>query len=68
MQIFETATDKVIPEIERQRLRQLYPSAAVTTFERGGHLGNGITRWKEIAAAIAAISRQAPDPSSAASC
>jgi len=57
VQIFETATDKVIPGTERARLRQLYPNATVTTFENGGHLGNGITRWREVSDRIAAICR-----------
>lgn len=68
VQIFETATDQVIPAIERQRLRQLYPDAAVITFESGGHLGNGITMWQEVADRIAVICRQPPGSASATSC
>jgi pimeloyl-ACP methyl ester carboxylesterase len=40
--IIETATDSVIPEIERNRLKALYPRAKVQIFPAGGHLGNGI--------------------------
>lgn len=57
VQIFETATDTVIPATERERLRQLYPEAEVITFGSGGHLRNGITRWLEVADRIAAICR-----------
>lgn len=59
VQIFETATDRVIPPAERARLKQLYPRATVTSFDSGGHLGNGITRWQEVADRVAAICRQA---------
>jgi len=40
--IFETATDTLIPYVERQRLKELYPHARVHTFMSGTHLGNGI--------------------------
>src|SRR5690606_28448249 len=33
VQIFETLTDEVIPKIERDRLRQIYPNATVLTFK-----------------------------------
>lgn len=42
MLIIETATDEVIPEPERARLKALYPRARVHTFASGGHLGNGV--------------------------
>jgi pimeloyl-ACP methyl ester carboxylesterase len=40
--IFETSTDTMIPEIERDRLKQIYPNAIVYTFFNGSHLGNGL--------------------------
>lgn len=40
--LFETATDTLIPEIERKRLKDTYKSAFVHTFPNGSHLGNGI--------------------------
>lgn len=65
VQIFETATDKLISESERERLKKLYPDAAVTTFESGGHVGNGVTKWQEVADRVAAICQ--PPPGSRAS-
>lgn len=55
VQIFETAIDKLISASERERLKKLYPDAVVTTFESGGHVGNGITKWQEVADRVAAI-------------
>ena len=40
--IFETATDTMIPEIEREQLKKIYPQAKVHTFSEGSHLGNGL--------------------------
>ena len=40
--LFETATDTLIPEIERKRLKDTYKSAFVHTFPNGSHLGNGV--------------------------
>lgn len=40
--IIETATDSVIPQIERSHLKALYPQAKVHTYPTGGHLSNGL--------------------------
>lgn len=40
--IFETVTDTMIPKIERDRLKQIYPQAKVHSFSEGSHLGNGL--------------------------
>ena len=40
--IFETTTDTMIPENEREQLKKIYPQAKVHTFSEGSHLGNGL--------------------------
>jgi pimeloyl-ACP methyl ester carboxylesterase len=50
--IIETATDSIIPEIERSRLKALYPQAKVHTYPTGDHLGNGLFK---IATTIALV-------------